>query len=135
MRADFTVGHDYTRDEIRAAVGGSKRICLPTRDGVVLAACLVQALNPRAPREILCGVGPRNGPAGALLAGQRRAIPVFVKAAVNRWRYAGPFEVADSFASGSRYERAVARSSRPASDVSRVVVLRPSRTRVLDRHA
>ena len=64
----FNIGHEYTRDEIHAQVGGSKHSYLPTRNGEVVAACLTKELNPRAPQVILCGNGERIAPAGATLA-------------------------------------------------------------------
>ena len=93
MTSAFTIGDAYTRDVISATCGGSRRACLPTKDGVVVAACLLTSLNPDAPRVVLCGVGPRNGPMGVALAEQRGAIPFFVKDGVNRWLYRGCFVV------------------------------------------
>lgn len=50
----FSVGRDYTRDEIHAKVGGSKQSYLPTKNSAVVAACITHGLNPRAPQVILC---------------------------------------------------------------------------------
>ena len=128
--ADFGVGCTYSRDTIHARLGGSKRACLPTRDGVVVAACLLKSFNPDAPRVVLCGSGARNGPAGAALAAQTAAIPFFTRVATGRWLYEGRFVVADSLTSGEIFDRLVARSTRTPDGVSRVVRLLPATRRI-----
>lgn len=124
--AGFEIGSTYTRDRIHAAFGGSKRACLPTRDGTVVAACLLKTFNPDAPRVVLCGTGVRNGPAGASLAAQTGAIPFFTRVATGLWRYEGRFVVVDSLVSGPTFDRLVAHSARTRESVSRVVRLVPA---------
>ena len=119
----FSIGRDYTRDEIHAKVGGSKQSYLPTKNGAVVAACLTRVLNPQAPRVILCGRGAIIEPTGELLAQQLSAIPVFLKRDVNRWEYQGLFKAAASYTSGPEFNGYVSRSGRPPSEVSRVVVM------------
>lgn len=119
------LGDEYTREAIHQLLGGSRRACLPTRDGVVVAACLLKSLNPDAPRVMLCGVGPRNGPAGAALAAQAGPVPIFTKVTVNRWRYEGSFAVVAALASGARYDDEVAASGRAPASVSRVLLFEP----------
>lgn len=121
----FTIGQHYTRDEIHDRVGGSKQSYLPTLNGAVVAACLTQALNPRAPEVVLCGRGPRIAEAGDLLAAQSEPVPVFLKRAVNRWEYRGRYRCAASHTGGLDFDRLVAGSGREPSEVSRAVVLRP----------
>ena len=121
MTAGFEVGREYTRAAIADRVGGNRRACLPTRDGVVVAACLLKSFNPDAPDVMLCGVGPQLTPVSTLLAHQRTPIPLFTKIAVNRWRHEGWFTVAETITAGPQFDRWVARSDRPASEVSRVV--------------
>jgi hypothetical protein len=120
----FAVGNEYTRDQIHAAVGGDKVSYLPTRNGSVLAACLTRRLNPRVPEVILCGRGPRIARSGDILASQVGAIPVFTKNATNRWQYHGEYVVASSHVAGADFEKLIANSGRPASDVSRVIVMK-----------
>ena len=124
--AAFEVGREYTRIEIAARVGGGRRDCLPTRDGVVVAACLLTSLNPDAPRAMLCGVGPRITPVSTLLAHQRSSIPLFTKRAVNRWLHEGTFVVTATITSGPEFDRWVARSDRTVASVSRVVLFEPA---------
>ena len=123
--ADFVVGETYTREEISGRLGGSRRACLPTRDGAVVAACLLKSFNPDAPRIVLCGSGPRNGSAGDRLAGQRGPVPFFTRIETSRWRYEGRYVVVDSLVSGATFDRLVARSARMPASVSRVVRLAP----------
>jgi hypothetical protein len=121
----FTLGQEYTRDEIHERVGGSKQSYLPTRDGAVVAACLTQRLNPRAPEVVLCGRGPIIAVAGGMLAEQTEPVPVFLKRATNRWEYRGHFRADTSHTAGPDFDHLVSGSGRVPADVSRVVVLRP----------
>jgi hypothetical protein len=120
----FTAGHEYTRAEIHAQLGGSRISCLPMQGGVVVAACLTTVLNPRAPEVVLCGQGARTGPTSALFAHQRTPVRVFLKRAANRWVYRGRFEVAEALTAGPRFEGFIAGSGRTLASVSFVVLLR-----------
>lgn len=122
----FIVGVDYTRGEIHARLGGSVVSCLPTRDGVIVAACLSTRFSPQAPRVVLCGKGARTGPVSALLARQQTPLPVFIKSAAGRWQYRGSFVVVQSYDSGARFESFIRGSGRSVASVSCVVVLSPS---------
>ncbi len=121
----FKPASEYTRDEIHARLGGSKVSCLPMKDGVIVAACLLKSFSPAAPHVMLCGVGPRTTPASELLTRQRVPLPVFVKRAPNRWAYMGRFKVAGSFSEGARFDQFVAGSGRKPASVSYAVVFEP----------
>ena len=122
----FKVGCNYTRGEIHAQLGGSVVSCLPTCNGVIVAACLSQKFSPQAPDVVLCGKGARTSPVSALFAAQTTAIPVFIKSAAGRWQYRGQFLVVESYSSGAQFERWINASSRSVASVSCVVVLRQS---------
>ncbi len=122
----FTIGYDYTRGDIHALLGGSVVSCLPTRDGVIVAACLSKKFSPQAPFVVLCGRGVRTSVVSALFARQQLAIPVFVKSASSEWQYRGQFIVAQSFSSGVQFESFIAGSGRSVASVSHVVVLKQS---------
>ena len=119
----FELGVTYTRDEIHAAVGGSKRSAIPTLNGTVVAVCIRTDLNAKAPREFLCGVGPVRVKAGNLLASTLGRVPVFIKTNVNQWDYKGLFRVAASHRSGPRFDAMVAGSGRSVSSVSVAIEL------------
>lgn len=119
----FKLGVAYTRDEIHAAVGGSKISAIPTLNDAVVALCIRTDLNAQAPREILCGAGPMMAKAGNLLASTRGKVPVFIKKKVNHWEYKGMFGVVDSYRTGPRFDAMVARSGRSLSSVSIAVEL------------
>jgi len=122
----FTLGDEYTRAEIHAQLGGSTVSCLPTSNGVVVAACLSTKFSPRAPQVVLCGQGARTGPVSAQFAVQRTAIPVFIKSAPSRWQYRGQFFISRSLVSGDEFKSFVAGSGRSLASVSFVVILRPT---------
>lgn len=126
----FVIGNEYTRDEIHAQVGGNKQSYLPFRGQRIVAACLTLQLNPQAPNVVLCGTGTVIRRAGALLSTQAIPIPVFVKRASRQWIYYGLFGVSKSFTEGSEFERYVANSDRALRDVTRVVLLTPTRGEV-----
>ena len=85
----FERGREYTREQIRAAVGGSGRAALPTREGKVVCACLTRELNPRAPGEMVIGSGERAVGRALAFAASGAAVPVFVRVRRCRWVYAG----------------------------------------------
>jgi len=122
--AMFTLGCEYTRGEIHSQLGGSTVACLPTSNGVIVAACLSKKFSPQAPEVVLCGQGARTGPVSALFSRQRSAVPVFIKNASNRWQYRGQFEVVRSFNSGARFQSFIVGSGRSVASVSYVVMLK-----------
>ena len=120
----FELGATYTRDQIHAAVGGSKRSAIPTLNGAVVALCIRTDLNAKAPGEFLCGVGPVRVKAANLLASTVGRVPVFVKTNVNQWHFKGLFRVAASYRSGPRFDAMVAGSGRLLSSVSVAIELK-----------
>lgn len=119
----FKLGATYTRNDIHAAVGGSKRSAIPTLNDAVVALCIRTDLNAKAPSEILCGAGPIMAKAGKLLASTTGKMPVFIKRKVNQWEYTGLFSVVASHLSGPRFDAMVAESGRSLSSVSVAVEL------------
>ena len=117
----FTIGSEYSRDEIHAVLGGSKQAYLPTVGGQVVAVCVKPELNPRAPSVVLCGKGPIIAAAGAALARQPGPLPVFLKRGVNRWEYKGMLPVVASHSAGPTFASLIAGSGRQPSDVSLAV--------------
>jgi hypothetical protein len=77
-----------------------------------------------AAEVFLCGPGKVMERVGEQLARQSAAIPVFLKRDANRWEYRGNFAVVGSVASGTQFMEEVSHSNRPASEISRVVLLR-----------
>ena len=121
----FHLGQDYTRRQISNRVGGSMQNALPTVNKVVVAACLHAdaSHNPDAPEVILCGNTERVAAAGEWLSVQPDPIPVFVFHARNQWEYRGWFRVKSSHSEGAELNKWVSRGSRPASAISRVIIL------------
>ena len=120
----FMVGSQYTRDEIHAAVGGSKVSCLPTQGGRIVAACLSRKFSPAAPHVVLCGQGQRTGAVSKLLTIKPDKFPVFIKQAASRWEFRGNFRIDESFSSGPRFESFISGSGRSIDSVSFVVLLK-----------
>ena len=114
----FKIGQTYTRDQIHDAVGGSKQAYIATVKGSVVAVCVKSTLNPRAPRELLCGVGPIIAKTGAILAATTQLVPIFIKKEVNVWEYMGMYRPMASHTSGSRFATMVSGSGRLPADVS-----------------
>ena len=121
----FKTGTTYTRDQIHAAVGGSKQAYIPTLNGSVVAVCLKPSLNPRAPREVLCGTGPVIAKTGAMLAATTHRVPFFMKKGVNEWEYVGLYRAVASHTSGPKFNAMVAGSGRSPNDVSVAIEMAP----------
>ena len=121
----FKTDSEYTRDDIHRQLGGSKVSCLPMKDGMIVAACLLKSFSPAAPHVMLCGIGPRTTPVSDLLTRQREPLPVFVKRSANRWAYMGRFTVVESFSEGARFDQLIAGSGRKPASVSHAVVFEP----------
>ena len=121
----FKIGQTYTRDQIHDAVGGSKQAYIATVKGSVVAVCVKSTLNPRAPRELLCGVGPIIAKTGAILAATTQLVPIFIKKEVNVWEYMGMYRPMASHTSGSRFTTMVSGSGRLPADVSVAIEMAP----------
>jgi hypothetical protein len=67
-------------------------------------------MNPHAPYEVLVGDPPGVLRRAEMLIDQGGVIPVFIKAATNRWRYHGPMEVV-GFDRNARVVRAKAKEA------------------------
>jgi hypothetical protein len=87
--APFERGRAYTRVEIHAVLGGSRRAALPTKAGRVVCACLTRERNPRAPEEIVIGGNERSARLARELAASGAAVPVFVRQSRGEWGYEG----------------------------------------------
>ena len=85
----FEKGRPYTRGDIHAVLGGSRRAALPTRGGRVVCLCLTRERNPRAPEEVVIGGNERSARLARDLAGSGAAVPVFVRAPHGGWEYVG----------------------------------------------
>jgi hypothetical protein len=120
----FIEGRQYTRDQIHEVLGGSKEAYLPHRDGVILCACIDPAKNPEAPAIVLPGTGRDIERTADLLRRQGGSIPVFLKDAVNAWRYVGEWEVEARSCTREDIEDHQARTGR--DDITRVIWLRPA---------
>jgi len=120
----FDLGGEYTRREIHESLGGSTVSCLPTSNGVIVAACLSKKFSPQAPAVVLCGRGALTSPVSAQFALQQNAIPVFLKNAASRWQYCGEFIVERSYSTGEEFESFITGSGRTVGSVSHVVLLK-----------
>ena len=119
----FIIGNMYERKKISEQIGGGTVTYLPTKSGIVVAACLTTKKNPQAPNVILCGTGENIAAAGETLADLRPAIPVFVRRAPKRWEYVGIYRPVASYTSGPEFESRITGSGRDRSDISRVIVM------------
>ena len=122
----FETGKFYTWRDIRAEIGGDgKQWYLPTVNGRVVAGCFKRSptTNPDAPDIILPGNGPFIKEAARRFTAQGSAVPIFIKQAVNHWKYVGMYKVArQSFNKGEINQHA-AKANR-VNDVSSVLFLR-----------
>jgi len=101
----FDVGSEYSFNAIAEAFGGQAFGYLPQVGSRIVCGRFTLEMNPRAPYEVLVGDPPGVLRKAEMLAAQGGVIPVFIKAATNRWRYHGPMEVA-GFDTNPRVARA-----------------------------
>ena len=118
----FVVGWDYTRDEIRAEVGGGKGDALPHQNGRVVAGCFRRDLNPDAPDVILVGTGPNAQHWAEQFSRQVEPVPVFLKVGTDRWCHVGRYRVAERSREPDVVEEHAGMAGR--RDVSQVLFLR-----------
>jgi hypothetical protein len=88
----FIVGDEYSFNAIAEAFGGQAFGYLPQVGNRIVCGRFTLEMNPHAPYEILVGDPPGVLRKAQMLIDQSGVIPVFIKAATNRWRYHGPME-------------------------------------------
>lgn len=89
----FVIGQTYSRAELHALLGGgSMQSYLPSKNGVVLAGCFGQRLNPKAPDEVYVGSGPKIISGAERAVQQKRSIPCFLKDGSKAFRYVGHYQ-------------------------------------------
>ena len=91
----FEKGKSYTRKDISDKIRGGIQDCLPHFDNEVVAICMRQDLNPNAPKIMLVGKGRDKIKYSEILCGQTKAVPIFIKNAVNDWKCQGYYKAAE----------------------------------------
>jgi hypothetical protein len=107
---EFVVGQEYSFNEIAEVFGGQSFGYLPQIGRRIVCGRFTMEMNPHAPYEVLVGDPPGVLRKAQILVEQGGVIPVFIKAATNRWRYHGPMEV-DEFNTNPRIARAKAKEA------------------------
>jgi hypothetical protein len=120
----FEIGKEYSREEIHRITGGSKQAFLPVKGGKVVAARLRQDLNPHAPDVIVCDGSASARAAGRTLAQQVEPVPIFLRTASDRFRYAGEYVVAASMTTPADYADFVKNSGFTLGQISRVIKMK-----------
>jgi hypothetical protein len=118
----FVAGQEYTFNEVAQVFGGQSFGYLPQVGSRIVCGRFTLEMNPRAPYEVLVGDPPGVLRKAELLVEQDGVIPVFIKAATNRWRYHGPMEVV-GFNRNPRAVRARAKEA-DREDVVGILLLR-----------
>jgi hypothetical protein len=97
MGETFVVGRTYSRQEINAALGGSLRSYLPTREGRVVCGCFkrVPKYSPDAPQVVTFGDHDKVQEVARLVWQQGDPIPVFVFRSACEWEYRGRYRCTD----------------------------------------
>jgi hypothetical protein len=117
----FELNKNYTREFIHTECGGNKQSFLPSKHGKVVAACLRADLNPQAPQVIICGSSASAKAAGRTLATQGGTIPVFIKTAVDSFRFVGEYAVGESLTAPLDYAPYMKNTGFSVGQVSRVL--------------
>lgn len=80
-----------TKELAEKTAGGDSYI--RTKNNEVVALAVTKNKNPKAPRIITVGKGPRVIKNAELLENTKSAIPVYLKFGVNQWLYKGDYRV------------------------------------------
>jgi|ETNmetMinimDraft_30_1059905.scaffolds.fasta_scaffold60576_2 hypothetical protein len=94
---EFTLGRQYSRQDISAEIGGNTQQYLPTKNKKVICACIKEEMN-LPPNIILVGVRPRTIETAGMLAEQGEkgeSVPLFQQNGPARWEYKGQFQAVD----------------------------------------
>ena len=94
-----------------------------TKKNIVKGLAITTDLNPEAPEIIVVGSGPRKIANAKLFVSQKQYVPVYVKQAVNAWKYMGKYKA-------DRYSQDLDiiekhRKSRPLAGLDGVLFLSP----------
>jgi hypothetical protein len=108
MKPDFELRESYDRRYIHTRVGGSLQEYLPHVQGHVVCGCFRKDINPNAPHKVRLGHGPGVVHWAEVFSEQSYPIPVFIKAAPNRWRYEGKWRVTEAIREPEQIEDLVA---------------------------
>ena len=87
------IGKCYTRGQIHDRLGGGVQDYLPHQDLQVVCGCLKTDTNPNAPDVVLPGKGPSIQRWAKVFRDQRHPVPIFLKQAINAWKYVGDYQV------------------------------------------
>ena len=63
-----------------------------TKKNIVKGLAITTDLNPEAPEIIVVGSGPRKIANAKLFVFQKQYVPVYVKQAVNAWKFMGKYK-------------------------------------------
>lgn len=80
-----------TTDELAQELAGGDSY-IRTKGNIVKGLAIKTSLNPEAPEIIVVGKGPRIIANAMLFIRQQQYVPVYVKQAVNSWKYLGEFK-------------------------------------------
>ena len=84
----------YTRRQIHDILGeGGLDDYLPHKNKEIVCGCFREDTNPEAPDIILVGNGRDIYRYACIFCKQKHFVPVFIKKAVNEWRYVGDYRV------------------------------------------
>jgi hypothetical protein len=92
-----------------------------TKDNVVVGLALKPSLNPNAPEVIVFGVGPNITRRAQLFSRTETPVPVYIKCAVNVWRYAGMYKSIGLSKKSTDIERY--RANRPIERIEGILFL------------
>jgi hypothetical protein len=120
----FTIGQCYTRDQIRAQLGGSAIDFLPRACGVVVCGCFTTECNPDAPDVVIPGTGPVIEESAEIFCSQDFPVPIFLKRRPGAWEYVGDYQVESFKTDQQTIEKYHKWSITPLSEITRVMFLK-----------
>ena len=110
-----------TKELVQVLAGGDSYI--RTKNGEVKGLAVTTTKNPEAPDIIIVAKGPRKIANALLLLESNKYVPVYVKQAVNAWKYIGHYKAVSYKQDLATIEQY--RKSRPIDKVDGILFLMP----------
>jgi len=124
----FTIGKNYSRKEISAALGGSEIKYLPTENKHVVCGCFTLEHNPEAPAIVIPGTGEAIEREAKLFCAQDYPVPIFIKRRANEWEYVGDYKAGRHSTEVAEITAHHKGSITPLNEVTRVIFLQRAGT-------
>jgi hypothetical protein len=115
------IGQFYDRQQIHEMFGGNTQSALPFAGGKAVAGCYDPKMNPKAPEEILVGVGRFKQHYSKHAAENNLILPIFLKRANREYEFVGYYRAETYSTDRKEIKEKIEESYRDEVDVAAVL--------------